>query len=783
MKKIAFLILVVLLPLGCVTAPPPGESEIDELMERFIIGLREENIDLVTSTYWPEAEMVLLLPDGKEHHFKGIEQIRSFQREGFQDPSRRNLEFSKPEGEIRGSSATYRILVQVPEARVMNRFELARRDRQWRIIHQFVEVLPPEQAEGGENGQRYPGPPEATRLLEAWEQVVRTRDLKLLKKIMPEPILNYTQETGEVVTFEGFDVFTAFRLDFFTGLGAREDYRLPHLNELYRYDIWDVYHFRHEEKRTEERIYIWQVEGRWRINHIDMVTFKDGPFVTNKLQALGDRNGDGFLTDEDGSPIVSEMVHAFFRGPHDSTTPYDAFFDGNTDGFISEEEVGNATETCFRRGFRFVRDLERGLTKEIDLNNDGGLDDGEIDRIADFMLGETELPFSRERFLNALWWFPMPDALFQDVPRDVANYIDELADGNGDGRIDEVEQEIILSSLTEYHRAVNYFERGFDRNRDGEITWNEMRLVMQAAASGRGDRSSTRPPYPVVTAVDKLLDANTDALVDTGEIQKAVVLFSGQPGAADSVSKDLRTFLDVDGNGSLDSGEIEMGKARLLFPRRTVKDNPADRAWDLDRNGYLDASELGITAGDSSGNPVPPFDERIDLYRRRGDAGRIAREREAIAAGRDISPVTSASGYRGRVQDMKNKHLVVLKVTAGLVALDPKVTEILTLFIENAFVNLSSVIIVDRRNVDKIMDEISIQLSGMVDEGTAIKLGKLSGAEALAVGEINHLGDTYYLNVKLISVETGQILSCSISTGQDTSEFLEMANRAVDGLY
>jgi Ca2+-binding EF-hand superfamily protein len=783
MKKLAILILVVLVPLGCVTAPSTGETEVEELMVRFRTGLGEENIELLMSTYWPEAQMVIKLPDGTTQQFSGIDQIREVQLGGFGDPNRQILGFSDPEREILSNSATYRIITHVPGMRVSNSFELTRRDGRWGIIHQMVEVLPPEEAGADTGGQRYPGPPEATTLLEAWEKAVRTHDLDLLKEIMPEPYLRYTQESGEEVAFQGFDACTAFRLDFFTSLGAREDYRLPPLGEYYKYKNFDVYKFEHEKPPTSEMIYLEKVEGRWRIDHIDMITWKNGPFVTNKLQALGDRNGDGFITPEDGSPTVSEMVSWFFNGPHECATAYDEFFDGNRDGFISEGELRQATEICFRRGLRFARDLGEGLTKDIDLNNDGGLDDGEIDRIADFMLGETELPLERGRFLNVLWWLPMPDALFQEVPREVSNYIDELADGNDDERIDQVEQEIIISSLTKGGEAVNYFERAIDRNRDGYINWNEKRLVMQSAGMGWSFRSSARPPFPVVTAVDALLDSNRDALVDAHEIQGAVVLFSGDPAGAVSVSQHLKALLDTDKNGSLDIGEIEMGKARLLFPRRIDSRNRTDRAWDLDDSGYLEASELGITAGDSNGNPVRAFNERIDLYRRQGEASRISREREEIAAGREVKPDIAAQGYRGRLQSLKGKYLVVLEVEAGLVALEPKITKILTTFIENAFVNLGSVIIVDRRNLDKIMDEISLQVSGLVDEGMAIKLGKLSGAEVIAAGEIDQLGDTYYLNVKLISVETGEILSCSMAKGQSTEEFLEMANQAVGRLF
>ncbi|UCF99059.1 MAG: BMP family ABC transporter substrate-binding protein [Spirochaetaceae bacterium] len=148
MKKIVGLILVVLVPFGCVTAPSPEETQVEELMERFMSGLKEENIDVLMTTYWPEAEMVIKMPDGSVQEFSGIEQIKKVQLGGFQDPNRQVLEFSEPEGDIRGSSAGYRFVVHVPGVRVLNSFELVRRDGKWGIIRQVGEVLPPEQAAG-----------------------------------------------------------------------------------------------------------------------------------------------------------------------------------------------------------------------------------------------------------------------------------------------------------------------------------------------------------------------------------------------------------------------------------------------------------------------------------------------------------------------------------------------------------------------------------------------------------------------------------------------------------
>ena len=78
---------------------------------------------------------------------------------------------------------------------------------------------------------------------------------------------------------------------------------------------------------------------------------------------------------------------------------------------------------------------------------------------------------------------------------------------------------------------------------------------------------------------------------------------------------------------------------------------------------------------------------------------------------------------------------------------------------------------------------MTFQLSGMVDEETAVELGQMSGADVIALGEISQLGKIYYLNVKLITVETAEIISSSISQTGDPSGFLEMANQVVNKLF
>ncbi|MCX7023536.1 MAG: VWA domain-containing protein [Spirochaetes bacterium] len=69
--------------------------------------------------------------------------------------------------------------------------------------------------------------------------------------------------------------------------------------------------------------------------------------------------------------------------------------------------------------------------------------------------------------------------------------------------------------------------------------------------------------------------------------------------------------------------------------------------------------------------------------------------------------------------------------------------------------------IVDRKNLQAIADEIELQLSGLFDESQAAKVGELLGAEILVVGNVYKRGGTYELFLKLVRVQTAEVLAVS----------------------
>lgn len=68
-------------------------------------------------------------------------------------------------------------------------------------------------------------------------------------------------------------------------------------------------------------------------------------------------------------------------------------------------------------------------------------------------------------------------------------------------------------------------------------------------------------------------------------------------------------------------------------------------------------------------------------------------------------------------------------------------------------------VIVDRKDLQKILEEQQLQYSGLVDDSKAVKLGSLLGAEVMVTGKLYEKDGKYEIFLKLLRVETGEVLS------------------------
>ena len=81
------------------------------------------------------------------------------------------------------------------------------------------------------------------------------------------------------------------------------------------------------------------------------------------------------------------------------------------------------------------------------------------------------------------------------------------------------------------------------------------------------------------------------------------------------------------------------------------------------------------------------------------------------------------------------------------------------------FLRSNLFLVLERKMIDKIIEELKLQVSDLMDVSTSIKIGRLIGAQYIIVGSISSFKNKLILSIRILDVETGKIMS--ISTGKD----------------
>ncbi len=85
-----------------------------------------------------------------------------------------------------------------------------------------------------------------------------------------------------------------------------------------------------------------------------------------------------------------------------------------------------------------------------------------------------------------------------------------------------------------------------------------------------------------------------------------------------------------------------------------------------------------------------------------------------------------------------------------------KLAEMFADEIEEELIKTKLVSVVERDQIAQIAQEHKIQLSGITDQATTEKMGKLLNVQKIVLGKINHVGSTITFRVKAIAIETGE---------------------------
>lgn len=90
--------------------------------------------------------------------------------------------------------------------------------------------------------------------------------------------------------------------------------------------------------------------------------------------------------------------------------------------------------------------------------------------------------------------------------------------------------------------------------------------------------------------------------------------------------------------------------------------------------------------------------------------------------------------------------------------------------------------VVERLQIETLLKEQKLGLTGVIDATTAVQIGKIIGANVMAFGSYLVIGKKVLLTMRLVRVETGEIIRGKNLRGNDVSDLDVLAEKAAKEL-
>jgi TolB-like protein/ketosteroid isomerase-like protein len=340
-----------------------------------------------------------------------------------------------------------------------------------------------------------------------------------------------------------------------------------------------------------------------------------------------------------------------------------------------------------------------------------------------------------------------------------------------------------------WHLAVKtQFQAWADENGSGWLEPEEYDRLHEAAVK------LIMAPHEAQNELDQYFDIDENGEINLGEIRLARLYFFGPSlkRLIEIEQGDMVNKLDLNGNGRVDDPERRAAtEFALRFNHFNLEQRPVENQFDekidMNGNGTLEPEEQ-IEMFYQIYEPVYLMAHTEDTIQRFVDE---LPERALAGGDTNVSvegleeveipdePKESSNISQKRVRNLENKKIAVVGVDNLNSTISNETIQGLLLFIENSFVNSGKVRVIDRQNIEKITEEYQFQSTSLTDEETAVEIGKLANADLIVTGALSKVGEQYYLNVKVIDVESGEIIGSSIADASVEDVFYDMVNTAV----
>lgn len=769
--KACVLAAVVVFVAGCTSAPSgaaagkdvPLEVRVRALLDEWQAAVRTQDIDRYMRLHWGDTVKLIGQPNGVVEILEGAEEIRAEMQTVFAEHGEflSGHEYPPAEYSFDGATGMAQLKFGLENPSLIEALRFDEREGELKIAEHWVffRFFPePEASEftgwaddrGNGNGRLEPD--EQERLFIATHQVI----------FEPGPV--------DTPLDDYFDWNGNGRVDQHEAdIAATELLR----NRMRRIELWNV-EFAAQRVPPAGQEYVSIHDANWLTR---AVLDSDSAIPVGPTKMLDDEAELAALIDMNRDRMISQIEVEIFRdlvmrvaAVNPAPITYNGWMPAFTDDIrrwadtdyndeLTVDEYQNAGFELFIAAV-FPDPTFTPLHRFFDRNRDSFLLELEQEWARDFMFGFL-FPTAVEMGVEVYDW--EQDAM-----------VEYNFDFDGDPQITQAEQQSVRGFITDFprqfwqendpdgtpHRWVDYNDDGEIERWEGDIFRDKL---FQALL-----KTWLQLPYEeanslvVRSALDEAADSNGDGMLSLAERELMIDGLMQPHGAGSEFDRQI----DFDGNGELTMDEINRAQDTGAIP---VGEESAERRLaSLDFGGGADSGAAG--AADT--------EEREAAGEGESEAG--------AAGGRDMRVARSSrSSTPSRVKAVSSwgSSLAVLGVRDMTEKMQTAQTDLLVSFLENAFVNYGNVTVVDRQNLEKIMEEYKYQTSALVDEETAVEIGKLSGADAIAIGNLSKLGDTFYLHLKIINVESGAIIGSSISQGLTEGDFLGMCDGAVEPLF
>jgi TolB-like protein len=155
----------------------------------------------------------------------------------------------------------------------------------------------------------------------------------------------------------------------------------------------------------------------------------------------------------------------------------------------------------------------------------------------------------------------------------------------------------------------------------------------------------------------------------------------------------------------------------------------------------------------------------------------------AIAPAQAIAPPAPAPAFSQTLQppDQPVAKIAVLSfrdtTTSGA-----NYGDALSEMITTAFIKSRYFYVIERSQIQKIMEEQQFSVSGSVDSDTAIELGRILGVEYLIVGSVARLGSLFEIDIRFIETKSGKGLIAESASCRGEEGLRPTLNKVTDNI-